>query len=585
MIRIQGTTRTSILQRVAWPMLCYSMSVVIQFLTTTASGQLAGTGDDWPTYGGNLGSQRYSTLDQITRQNVSTLKASWVFQTGYTSTLASFECTPLVIDGVMYLTSPKNDVYALDAASGSLIWSYEPKLELDELLLCCGRIDRGVAVNAGRVFLTTLDARLIALDASTGSLVDAFGQDGIVEVADATSGYSLTSAPVVWDGKIFLGIAGGEYLTRGFFSAYDEKTGELLWRWKTIPDASEFGGDTWPDTEVRDVGGVAAWMTPSIDSESRTVFFGTGNPNPDFDGAKRPGDNLFSVCVVALDADTGERRWHFQEVRHDIWDYDQAATPILFSMLQDGREVKAIGAAGKVGWFYILDRKTGRALLPMKEVEVVQSTRQATAPTQRIPDVPSFVEQINLFVPPNRDGVLIAPAISGGSEWSPTAYSPKTNLAYIAAIHKPMIYTLEKSENPLEEDFGMVLGAMVDPDPSTELRGDFIAIDVNSGLVRWRTPTKPQPVGGLVATAGNVVFVGEANGHFIAMDAETGERLWQFNCGAGVNAAPMTYAVNGRQYVAVAAGGLALESLTSGVAGLENYRRGDAVFVFSLAAE
>ena len=538
-----------------------------------------GTGRDWPTYGGTIDNQRYSGLTQINRANVSRLQVAWTFQTGFSTPQTSFECTPIVRDGVMYVTSPKGDVFALKADTGEIIWQYDPAVALESVKLCCGIINRGVALSRGRVFIATLDARLIALDARTGEVVKSFGDNGEVKIADHAKGYSETAAPVIAGGKILLGVAGGEFETRGFFSAYDEQTGKLLWRWYTTAAPGEPGGDTWPDTGVYKVGGATAWMTAAVDEANSQVIFGTGNPNPDFDGRARAGDNLYSCSIVALDINTGKLRWYFQQVKHDLWDYDQSSSPVLFDSVIDGRRTEAVGAAGKIGWLYILDRKTGKSLLPMREIEVPQDARQATARTQTVPAVPPFVTHKNIFRPPTKEGVLIAPGLSGGSEWSPMAYSPQTRFVYIAAVDKPMIYTVE-TPNP----FGLVLGGLALVPPDIPPEGAFVAIDVNTGRMRWRTLTKPHPVGGLCATAGGLVFAGESNGMFNAMDAQTGKRLWQFQCGAGVNAAPMTYEVNGRQYVAVAAGGLAMESLTSGQAGLTNFRRGNALFVFALPA-
>lgn len=534
---------------------------------------------NWPLYGGTLDNQRYSKLTEVNRSNVNRLQVAWTFQTGFATPQTSFECTPVVVDGVMYITSPKADLFAVKADTGELIWQFDPKVDLQTLKLCCGIINRGVAVSAGRVYLATLDARLIALDARTGKPVESFGKSGEVKIADHTKGYSETAAPIVYDGKVLLGVAGGEFETRGFFSAYDAETGRLLWRWHTIPAPNEAGGDTWPDTGAYLKGGVTAWMTATVDEANNQVIFGTGNPNPDFDGRARRGDNLYSCSIVALDADTGKLRWYFQQVKHDLWDYDQSSPPILFDSVRGGRRVAAVGAAGKVGWFYILDRKTGKSLLPMREIDVPQDERQATARTQIVPAVPPFVEHKNIFTPPSKKGALISPGLSGGSEWSPLAYSPQTGLVYIAAVEKPMLYVIESLLNPYPE---MSLGGIAIVPDSVSPAGAFVALDVNTGLVRWRTKVSPHPVGGMLATAGGLVFAGEAAGKFDAMDAQTGRVLWQFQTGAGVNAAPMTYQVEGRQYVAVASGGLAMESLTSGQAGATNFRRGTTLFVFAL---
>lgn len=556
------------------------VSQAVQSVARTANRRAANGPDaNWPLYGGTLDNQRYSRLTQINRANVNRLQVAWTFQTGFATPQTSFECTPVVVDGVMYVTSSKADLFAVKADTGELIWQFDPKVDLQTLKLCCGIINRGVAVSAGRVYLATLDARLIALDARTGKPVESFGQSGEVRIADHTKGYSETAAPIVYDGKVLLGVAGGEFETRGFFSAYDAQTGKLLWRWHTIPAPGEPGGDTWPDTGAYLKGGVTAWMTATVDEANRQVIFGTGNPNPDFDGRARPGDNLYGCSIVALDLDTGKLRWYFQQVKHDLWDYDQSSPPILFDSVIGGRRVPAVGAAGKVGWFYILDRKTGKSLLKMREIDVPQDERQATARTQMVPVVPPFVEHKNIFTPPTKKGVLISPGLSGGSEWSPLAYSPQTGMVYIAAVEKPMLYVIESLLNPYPE---MSLGGIAIVPDSVTPTGAFVAIDVNTGLVRWRTKVSPHPVGGILATAGGLLFAGESAGKFDALDAETGRVLWQFQTGAGVNAAPMTYQVNGRQYVAVASGGLAMESLTSGQAGATNFRRGTTLFVFAL---
>ncbi|HVF91499.1 MAG TPA: PQQ-binding-like beta-propeller repeat protein [Blastocatellia bacterium] len=539
-----------------------------------------GKSHDWPTYGGTVDNQRYSTLAQINRANAGRLQVAWTFQSGFATPQTSFECTPIVIDGIMYVTSPKDDVFALKADTGEIIWQYDPKVDFQRVKLCCGIINRGVAVSEGRVYVATLDARLVALDARTGRPVESFGEGGEVRIADHSKGYSETAAPVIHGNKVLLGVAGGEFQTRGFFSAYDAKTGKMLWRWHTIPAPNEPGGDSWPNNGAYQAGGVTAWMTAAVDVENNQVIFGTGNPNPDFKGGARPGDNLYGCSIVALDVDTGKLRWYFQQVKHDLWDYDQSSPPILFDSLMGGKRVGAVGAAGKIGWFYILDRKTGRSLLPTREIAVPQDAAQATSATQVVLAVPPFVAHKNIFTPPTKKGVVIAPGLSGGSEWSPLAYSPQTGLAYIAAVDKPMTYVLD-GLNPFP-DLNLGGIAFVPDGKEVEPRGAFVAIDVNTGLVRWRTPTRPHPVGGLLATAGGLVFAGESNGWFDAMDAATGRILWRFQCGAGVNAAPMTYSVGGRQYVAVAAGGLAMESLTSGQAGLDNFRRGTALLVFAL---
>lgn len=597
---------------------CLLAAALLLFPTTPAFSQiLAGAGANWTTYNGTIDGRRYSTLDQITTENVGSLQPVWAFQTGNASAEASFECTPLVVDGWMYVTTPDDVVYKLNAATGELCWTYDPQLKLKNFTLCCGHVNRGVAYHNGKVYIGTLDARLIALDAETGCPVKTFGKNGAVQIEDPNKGYSETAAPVIWDGKIFYGVAGGELRTRSFIAAYDAETGKRLWRWFTIPaddDPDKTVRGTWPKGAYK-TGGAAVWMNPTIDVANRQVIFSPGNPNPDFEGWGRKGDNLFSCSVVAVDADTGARRWYFQEVRHDLWDYDQSAAPVLFTTKISGRPVEAVGFAGKTGWFYILDRKTGESLLPMKEIAVPQDPGLATAATQRVPDHPQFVESVNMWQPPTKRGVVIAPAASGGSEWSPHSISPRTNYAYVAAVEKPMLYCLgpfdfaKKGEKPADPSLSKTcvelaiaadmislisplnLGGMVVPPdaPKYAAHGAMIAIDLDTDQVVWRYPVKPHPIGGSVVTAGDVLFAGQSNGSFDALDARTGKRLWTYRCGAGVNAAPMTYAVDGRQYIAVSAGGLASSSLpnrTGGDAeGWKSFRHGDTIFVFALPSD
>jgi PQQ-dependent dehydrogenase (methanol/ethanol family) len=610
-------------------------AVILAGVGAAAAQPYPPAGADWPTYAGTIDGRRYSALDQVNTTNVSKLRPVWMFQTGTANNSSSFECTPLVVDGTMYVTSPDDVVTALDAATGELKWEYKPTLLISpdalKQKLCCGHVNRGVAFHHGkngdRIYIGMLDARLAALDAATGKLVPTFGDKGIVTIIDFKDGYSETAAPVVWNDRIYIGVAGSEFKTRGFISAYDAETGNMIWRWHTIPKPGEAGGDSWPLGYYKK-GGVGVWMNSTIDEKNRQVIFATGNPNPDFDGSKRPGDNLFSCSVVALDADTGTYRWHFQEVRHDLWDYDQSAAPILFTTNITGKPVDAVGAAGKTGWFYMLDRLTGKSIVPLKEVKVANDASPnglAASKVQFVPDdgppyhIQPFVVQKNMWVAPHVIGEgNAAPGLSGGSEWSPLSTSPRTNYIYIASIEKEMFFCKDiltgaaKKKSSISDDqgkfttqmtcaalailvdlLGMSLGGVAIVPSDSNPHGAFIAIDANTGNVvpGWRYETVPHPIGGTIATAGDVVFAGESNGWFNALDARSGKRLWRFNCGAGVNAAPMTYALKDaagkwRQYVAVAAGGIAGASLPNARPddpnGFKNFRNGDTVVVFAL---
>ncbi|HKR65083.1 MAG TPA: PQQ-binding-like beta-propeller repeat protein [Thermoanaerobaculia bacterium] len=611
---------------------------VFASMSLHAQTSFPAAGAEWTTYNGTIDSRRYSSLDQINATNVRRLRPAWIFQTGVTDTSKSFECTPLVVNDTMYVTAPDDSVTALDAATGDLKWTFKPKMlypDGTEPPLCCGQVNRGAAYYRAAkpandlLYVATLDARIYALNPSTGALATTFGDQGFVTVADYTKGYSETAAPVVWDGKIFIGIAGGEFRTRGFVSAYDAQSGKMLWRWYTIPAPGEPGGDSWPAGKYLE-GGVAVWMNPTIDVKYRQILFATGNPNPDFDGSTRAGDNLYSCGVVAVDADTGKMRWAFQEVRHDLWDYDQTNTPILFTTNITGKPVDAAGAAGKTGWFYMLDRQTGKSIVPMKEIKVSVTGAPNVSPVQFVPDdgppyhIKPFVPHNNMWTPPGVfSDAFVAPGLSGGAEWSPLSTSPKTNYIYVASIEKEMYFCrdpfppksgataeTQKIDPRLQiacaalafyiDRQGMSVGgvAIVPPasQTATVVKGAFIAIDANTGNVvpNWRYETKPHPIGGTLATAGDLVFAGESNGFFDALDARTGKLLWQYRCGAGVNAAPMTYAVKDakgkmHQYVAVAVGGLAGASLPNAQIGDPNafryFRSGDSVIVFALPDE
>jgi PQQ-dependent dehydrogenase (methanol/ethanol family) len=617
----------------------FSVFAFFLFIVSTAAAQpYKEAGDEWPTYNGTVDSRRYSALDEINSSNVKKLRPAWLFQTGVTNNSMSFECTPIVAGNDMYVTAPDNSISKLDAGTGALQWTYKTPLLFPEGYapkLCCGQVNRGAAYYRARdpkndrVYMATLDARLVALDPVTGLPAPEFGEKGFVTIANYKDGYSETAAPIVWDGKIFIGVAGGEFPTRGFISAYDARTGKRLWRFYTIPADGEPGGETWP-TGKYEAGGVAVWMNPTVDEKYRQIIFATGNPNPDFDGASRAGDNLYSCGVVAVDADTGKLRWYFQEVRHDLWDYDQTNAPILFTTKITGTPVDAAGAAGKTGWFYMLDRKTGKSIVPLKKVNVSTKGAPDASPVQYVPDdgppyfIKPFVVQTNMWTPPALfTESYVAPGMSGGAEWSPLSISPKTNRIYVAAVEKEMYFcrdplpklqadiAAKEKDDPTRliqvvclllamyaDSTGMTVGgvAIVPPTQAggTKVTGRFLAIDAETGNVdpKWQAKvTIPHPIGGTLATAGNLVFAGESDGNFDALDATTGKLLWQFQTGAGVNAAPMTYRAKDasgkmRQFVAVASGGLAGASLPNAQIGDPNafkyFRQGNTMVVFAL---
>lgn len=594
----------------------FVVAVIVQVvLGPSAWGENPGVVDDarllaastdagnWLTFGHDYTNQRYSALDQITVQNVRSLALRWSFRTGINAT---FQATPLVVDGVMYLTTPFNHVVALDARTGAELWRYTHQLKTKQL--CCGPANRGAAVGYGKLYMATADARLIALDQHTGKIVwdidlatPGEGRTETQEELAATdplrkaavtgaTGVGANMAPLVYKGKVIVGITGvgyglhldsprpdqpvgavvgiaGKYGRRGFLAAYEAETGKEAWRWYTVPEQGWEG--EWriatPDgvplyrniaaeqeafkqyADAWKTGGGSTWTTPALDPDLGLLFLGVGNPAPQMDDVSRPGDNLYTVSLVALDAESGRLRWYYQQVPHDVWGYDVASPPVLFDIEVDGKRVKAVGQAGKTGWFYVHDRKTGRLLYKSEP----------------------FVPHENRFTPPTPEGVRMVPGAAGGASWSPVAYNPKTGLVYIAGIHMPMRYTVHVL--PAEGEHPAI--RYTTTSPTDEPRwGTLTAIDTRTGRIRWQKKVEQPLVGGVLATAGGLVFVGEGNGRFDAFHAETGELLWQFHTEAGVNAPPITYEVDGTEYIAVAAGGNQLFG----------YKTGDRVLVFAL---
>jgi len=489
---------------------------------------------------GNYGQTRYYPADQINTSNVSKLRPAWIFQT---EVKESMETTPIVVDGVMYVTTSFSHVYALNAKTGEMYWHYKHKMG-PVTTFCCGPNNRGVAVAGDKVFLGTLDAQLVALDAKSGSLL------WKAQVGDPELGYSETMAPTAVNGKILIGTNGGEYGIRGFVKAYDANSGKLLWTFSTIPENS-VGVWATKDATGRDMkrdiaaekaalkklgdpyktlgGGV--WQNPAVDLKTSRIFFVVGNPSPDLDGSIRPGDNLYTDSLVSVDLETGKYVCHFQYIAHDVWDLDAVSPPILVDVKdKDGKTVPGVIHGGKTGYVYT-HKRDDCSLIRFSE-PMVRQTGRWTLPT--------------------KEGAPMLPGANGGVEWSVMAVNPGLTTAYAVNLEQPMTYHVESTPYPGGK---LWLGGAFKVIPGERQFGNVTAVDYNTGKIRWQVET-PQPmIGGAMATAGGLVFAGEGNGWFRAYDAKDGKILWSFQAGAGVNAPPASYEVDGKQYIVVGAGG------------------------------
>jgi alcohol dehydrogenase (cytochrome c) len=503
---------------------------------------------------------RYHPADDIDTHNVSRLRPAYIFQT---AVMESMETAPIVANGVMYVTTSYNHLYALDAATGKEYWHYKHKMG-PVTTYCCGPNNRGIAIYRDVVYMATLDAKLVALDAKAGRVL------WEVQIADPEKGYSDTMAPVVVGDKVLVGTNGGEYGIRGFLKAFDSRVGTLLWTFNTIPDRGQEGvwaiNDATGRNMMRDIpkekellaqgggdfyqtlgGGV--WMTPAIDRKTKTVYFVVGNPSPDLYGDIRPGDNLYTDSIVAIDLDTGAYKAHFQYIAHDVWDLD-AVSPVILTEAKDkdGKTIPVAIHGGKTGHVYV-HRRDDLSLIRFSD---------------------AMIPQENMWVLPTPEGARMLPGANGGVEWSPMAINPKLHMAYAANLHQPMTYHVEASEYPGGSK--LWLGGAFKVIPTEKQWGRLSAVNLDTGKIAWQQDT-PQPlIGGVLATAGGLVFNGEGNGEFAAYDARTGKKLWSFQCGAGVNAPATSFMVGRKQYIAVAAGGNTQL----------DFKRGNSIIVFSL---
>ncbi len=499
---------------------------------------------EWLTYGHDYTNQRFAPLDQITKSNVARLTPAYVFQTGIAD---AFETSPIVSNGIMYLSSAQDHVFAIDARTGEVLWDHAPRLK-EHLNICCGPVNRGVALADGLVLIGLVDGRLVALDQYTGDV------QWSVQVADNALGYSITAPPLAYKDMVIIGVAGGEFGIRGSITAYALDDGHLVWRWYAT-DRQHWAGTfaatapggipldrnlareraTYHDyAQAWRRGGGAIWQVPAADPQRDAIYFATGNPWPDYAGDVRPGDNLFTDSIVSLNASTGRMNWYFQEVPHDVWDFDAASPAMLFDTVDtSGHAVNAVAEAGKTGWFYILNRDTGKVI--------------------RISE--RFVPQPNSFAAVLRTGPLGLNESGGGSNWSPVSYNPQLKIAVTVGISRPIRIHHRQARTPALAHHGVASG-----------------IDVDTGKIVWQDYFDEPLQGGTVSTSGGLTFLGESNGYFDALDTKTGAVLWRFQTGAGVNAPPIAFAIDGEEYIAVASGGN--QRVHS--------RYGDSLFVFHL---
>ena len=489
---------------------------------------------NWMIYSGTYNAWRYSPLSQINRGNVERLVPAWVFQTGVVD--GGFSCTPLVVDGVMYITSPWNRVFAIDAVTGKEIWHYYHPVP-EEFGLLYGPWNRGVALGHGLVFMGTIDNHLVALDAETGEEV------WNVNIEDVEQcGCNITGAPLLVNDKVVVGVTGGDSAHRGYLNAFDAKTGKRAWRFWTIPAPGEKGSETWSGDSWK-YGGGATWLTGSYDPELNLIYWGVGNPAADFYGETREGSNLYTDSIVALDADTGELKWYHQQIPHDVWDWDAAYECVLVDLEVEGKERKLLINVNKGGYTWVIDRTNGEFVNAWPIVEEINW----------ISGIDSEGNLVGRLEPAVGETTIICPAIGGGRSWNHAAYSPKTGLFYTTGIEWCQSLTVQVEEpRPGETYFGGVFELRRTPEGKAW--SHFDAYDPVSGEKRWSYRSKYPLLASAVATGGNLVFTGDPEGNFMAFDAVTGEKLWSFNTGSGHRGSPMTYSVDGRQYVAVPVG-------------------------------
>ncbi|MGB7129790.1 MAG: PQQ-dependent dehydrogenase, methanol/ethanol family, partial [Candidatus Sulfotelmatobacter sp.] len=522
-----------------FPLLTFFACIVIALSGAGLQGQV--TSDrlvnsakepwNWLTYSGDYSGRRFTSLDQVNTKNVQSLAAKWVYQTGATGKL---ETTPLIVDGILYATAQDDRAFALDARTGRPIWMYQHELPGD-IRPCCGRVNRGLAILGDKVFLGTLDAHVIALDSKTGNVI----WDAVA--VDYQKGYSFTVAPLAVKKLIIIGVSGGEYGVRGFIDAYDADTGIRKWRFYTIPGPGEPGHETWEGDSWK-VGGAPAWNTGTYDPATNQIFWPTGNPAPSNRGEGRAGDNLYSNSLLALNADTGKLNWYFQFTKHDEHDWDATQVPVMIDLESNHGGKHLIAQANRNGFFYVLDRTTGR-LISANAYGKQTWSKSKDAEGRPI---------ANQAASPTLEGHTVCPGALGTTNFMAPAYDPQTALFYVTARDQCDIFST--APQPYEPGHAYYGSAYFPSEEAEPYRGFLKAIDPVTGQIQWKFEHTSPTWSGVLSTAGGLVFTGDAEGNFIALDAAAGKPLWHFQMGGAVYAAPVAFAVDGKEYLAIAAG-------------------------------
>jgi alcohol dehydrogenase (cytochrome c) len=488
---------------------------------------------NWLSYNGDYSGRRYSTLNQITPENVGQLRAQWVFHVPQSGEL---EVTPVVVGGVMFV-SAANDVFALDARTGRAIWHYSRPISEGLIDDASQHHNRGVALWHSRVYIETDNAHLLCLDARSGNLL------WDVPYAEGNKNYGATSAPLLVKDKVLVGTSGGDDGVRGFLAAFDAESGKLAWRLWTIPGPGEPGSASWPGDSYKRGGGTT-WMPGTYDPELNTVYWGTSNPSPDFDGGPRPGDDLYTDCVLAIDPDTGKLKWYFQFTPHDLFDYDATETPVLLDATYQGKPRKLLVEANRNGFVYTLDRTNGEFLAAAPFAEKINWAKE----------IDSKGRPVRTDIEPTTKGTLVCPGFEGATNWYSPAYNPGTHFLYFMTLEECGTYLRKPEERFTEGRTYYATGVKHPPDENSQKK--LVAYDVESGRIVWRYPQvgSGRSSGGVMTTATGLVFFGDDAESFEAVEAKSGQPLWDFHTGQNMHASPMSYALNGKQYVAIASG-------------------------------